>query len=123
MLLAGAISDTVFNATTDFVADGGLIGIFVLMLLDAACIPVPSEITMLFGGFTVSQGHQDLIAVTAVGRRGTSSDRGWPSPSGSTAASGPSAAAPCAGSSAPGTSSRPIDGSIATARHPCWSRA
>jgi membrane protein DedA with SNARE-associated domain len=32
------------------VADYGLLAIFVLMLLESACIPIPSEVTMLFGG-------------------------------------------------------------------------
>lgn len=67
MLSAAAISDVLVNASTDFVADLGLAGIFVLMVLDAACIPIPSEATMLFGGFTVSQGHNDMLAVVAAG--------------------------------------------------------
>jgi membrane protein DedA with SNARE-associated domain len=70
VLVSATITDALFNATTDFVADSGTIGIFILMLLDAACIPIPSEITMLFGGFTVSQGHNDLIAITAAGLLG-----------------------------------------------------
>ena len=48
-------------------ADLGLAGIFVLMALDAACIPIPSEATMLFGGFTVSQGHNSIVSVTVAG--------------------------------------------------------
>jgi membrane protein DedA with SNARE-associated domain len=35
---------------TTAVGDYGLIAIFVLMLLESACIPIPSEVTMLFGG-------------------------------------------------------------------------
>jgi membrane protein DedA with SNARE-associated domain len=41
--------------------------VFVLMLLESACIPIPSEATMLFAGFNVSEGHYSLIALTAVG--------------------------------------------------------
>lgn len=70
MLLSATITDVLFNATTDFVADAGTLGVFLLMLLDAACIPIPSEITMLFAGFTVSQGHNDLITITAAGLLG-----------------------------------------------------
>ncbi len=70
MLVTAAVSDTLFNTASDTVADLGLIGIFFLMLLDAACIPIPSEATMLFGGFTVSQGHNNLIAVTLAGLLG-----------------------------------------------------
>ena len=42
-------------------------GIFVLMLLESTCIPVPSEATMLFAGFNVSEGEYALLAVDAVG--------------------------------------------------------
>ena len=52
---------------TGVVADLGLPGIFVLMLLESACIPIPSEATMLFAGFNVSRGEYSLLAVTAVG--------------------------------------------------------
>ena len=43
---------------TDFVtgeiARYGYLAIFVLMLLESACIPIPSEVTMLFGGALVT---------------------------------------------------------------------
>jgi membrane protein DedA with SNARE-associated domain len=35
---------------TDEIARNGLLAIFVLMVLESACIPIPSEVTMLFGG-------------------------------------------------------------------------
>jgi membrane protein DedA with SNARE-associated domain len=44
-----------------------LAGVFVLMTLESACIPVPSEATMLFAGFNVSDGHYPLWAAVAVG--------------------------------------------------------
>jgi membrane protein DedA with SNARE-associated domain len=37
------------------------------MLLESACIPIPSEATMLFAGFNVSEGHYSLFAVVLVG--------------------------------------------------------
>jgi membrane protein DedA with SNARE-associated domain len=45
----------------------GLPGVFVLMLLESACIPIPSEATMLFAGFNVANGEYSLFAATAVG--------------------------------------------------------
>ena len=45
----------------------GLLGVFVLMVLESACIPVPSEATMLFAGFNVSDGQYSLFAAVAVG--------------------------------------------------------
>lgn len=38
------------QAITSFVGDHGLVAIFVLMVLESACVPVPSEVTMLVGG-------------------------------------------------------------------------
>jgi membrane protein DedA with SNARE-associated domain len=52
------------------VDDLGLPGVFVLMLLESACIPIPSEATMLFAGFNVSNGEYSLLVVTAVGVAG-----------------------------------------------------
>jgi membrane protein DedA with SNARE-associated domain len=41
---------------TRVVGDHGLAAIFLLMLLGSACIPIPSEVTMLFGGALASAG-------------------------------------------------------------------
>jgi len=51
----------------DVVEAMGLWGVFVLMVLESACIPVPSEATMLFAGFNVSDGQYSLWAAVAVG--------------------------------------------------------
>ena len=53
-------------ATTQ-IGSYGLIAVFVLMLIESACIPVPSEAIMLYGGFLVAQGEQELIPVIAAG--------------------------------------------------------
>jgi membrane protein DedA with SNARE-associated domain len=52
---------------TNVVNDLGLAGIFLLMLAESACIPIPSEATMLFAGFSVAQGHHSLIEITVAG--------------------------------------------------------
>ena len=58
---------------TEEVAQYGYLAIFVLMVLESACIPIPSEVTMVFGGALVSAPflapeHQlDLVAVGLVG--------------------------------------------------------
>jgi membrane protein DedA with SNARE-associated domain len=48
---------------TQFVADQvatyGYVGIFVLTLLGSACIPIPSEVVLLFGGALASAGFAD----------------------------------------------------------------
>lgn len=46
---------------TDTVADYGYIAIFVLMLLESACIPIPSEVTMLFGGALANDAFFEAV--------------------------------------------------------------
>ncbi len=62
-----SLTDPIVEFATNVVADLGLPGVFVLMLLESACIPIPSEATMLFAGFNVSEGEYSLVAVTLVG--------------------------------------------------------
>src|SRR6201991_4502491 len=45
----------------------GLVGVFLLRAAESACLPIPSEATMLFAGFNVSEGEYSLFVVTAVG--------------------------------------------------------
>jgi membrane protein DedA with SNARE-associated domain len=66
-VLIASITDPLVNAAVDVVDAMGLPGVFVLMLLESACIPVPSEATMLFAGFNVSNGEYSLAAATAAG--------------------------------------------------------
>lgn len=67
VLVVASLTDPIVEFATNVVADLGLAGVFLLMLLESACIPIPSEATMLFAGFNVSEGHYGLIAVTLVG--------------------------------------------------------
>ena len=67
MLLIASLTDPIVQAAVDVVDAMGLAGVFVLMLLESACIPVPSEATMLFAGFNVSNGEYSLFAATAAG--------------------------------------------------------
>ena len=66
MVLA-SITDSLVTFATDVVRDLGLPGVFLLMVLESACIPVPSEATMLFAGFNVHNGEYSLLAATLVG--------------------------------------------------------
>ncbi len=44
----------------------GALGIFLLMVPESACIPIPSEVTLLFSGFAVHQGWMSCpLAVAA----------------------------------------------------------
>jgi membrane protein DedA with SNARE-associated domain len=61
------ILSPVVDAATDFIGSAGLAGVFVLMLLESACIPVPSEAIMLFAGFNVSEGKLTLLGIVTAG--------------------------------------------------------
>ena len=67
MLITASLTDPLVNFATDVVDKIGLLGIFILMALESACIPIPSEATMLFAGFNVSDGEYSLFAAVAVG--------------------------------------------------------
>jgi membrane protein DedA with SNARE-associated domain len=57
----------IVDAATSVIEATGLPGIFFLMLLESACIPIPSEAIMLFAGFSVSEGELTLFGVVAAG--------------------------------------------------------
>ena len=57
----------VYQYIESFVRSWGYFAVFVLMFFESACIPIPSEVTMVFAGFMVSRGIMNLWLVTAVG--------------------------------------------------------
>lgn len=67
MLVLASLTEPLINFATDVVEKMGLAGVFVLMTLESACIPIPSEATMLFAGFNVANGEYSLLAATLVG--------------------------------------------------------
>lgn len=48
----------------------GYWGIFVLMAIESACIPLPSEITMTFSGYLVHTGRFEIFLVATAGALG-----------------------------------------------------
>jgi membrane protein DedA with SNARE-associated domain len=78
LLVLASISETLVNETSHLVRDGGLAGIFALMAIASACIPIPSEVVMLFAGFAVadpgqsaSHHHLTMVGVVLAGLFGT----------------------------------------------------
>jgi len=79
MLVIASISETLVNETAQFVREAGLPGIFALMALSSACIPIPSEVVMLFAGFAVadpgqsgaSHHHMTMVGIILAGLLGT----------------------------------------------------
>jgi membrane protein DedA with SNARE-associated domain len=78
LLVLASISETLVNETAHLVREGGLPGIFALMAIASACIPLPSEVVMLFAGFaaadpdqSASHHHLTLLGVILAGLLGT----------------------------------------------------
>jgi len=71
LLFFASISDKVvepmINLATGFIGSAGVVAVFLLMILESACIPVPSEAIMLFAGFSVSKGELTLFGIVAAG--------------------------------------------------------
>jgi membrane protein DedA with SNARE-associated domain len=70
ILLTGAVTDKLVHFATTLIGDAGYAGIFVLMTLESALIPIPSEATMLFAGFKVDDGRFTLIGIVVAGVAG-----------------------------------------------------
>jgi len=70
-LLLASISDKivepVIEVATEFIGSAGEAAVFALMVLESACIPIPSEAIMLFAGFSVSKGELTLFGIVAAG--------------------------------------------------------
>ena len=70
MLVLASITGSLADFATRVVGDLGLAGVFLLSALGSACIPIPSEVVMLFAGFNVALGHYSLLAATGAGVAG-----------------------------------------------------
>jgi membrane protein DedA with SNARE-associated domain len=64
------IIDPLVEFATNFIDAVGVVGVFILMTLESACIPIPSEAIMLFAGFNVSEGDMTLIGIIVAGVAG-----------------------------------------------------
>jgi membrane protein DedA with SNARE-associated domain len=74
MIVLASVSESLVNIAWHFVRDAGLPAVFVLMVAESACIPIPSEATMLFAGFAVADPgqssahhHLTLLGIVAAG--------------------------------------------------------
>jgi membrane protein DedA with SNARE-associated domain len=62
--------EAVIDLMKTWVTDYGYLAIFLLMLAESACIPFPSEVTMLVGGWYSAEGTLDFFWVGAAGVAG-----------------------------------------------------
>lgn len=61
------VLNPIVNVATEFISSVGLPAVFLLMALESACIPIPSEAIMLFAGFAVSKGELTLVGIVTAG--------------------------------------------------------
>jgi membrane protein DedA with SNARE-associated domain len=66
MFLLASISDRAVDLAVNVIGDLGLFGVYVLTVAESACIPIPSEATMMFAGFNVADGKFPLWAAVLV---------------------------------------------------------
>lgn len=71
ILLLASVTDKivepVVDVATEFIGSAGVVAVFLLMTLESACIPIPSEAIMLFAGFSASKGELTLFGIVAAG--------------------------------------------------------
>jgi membrane protein DedA with SNARE-associated domain len=65
--ISDKVVDPIVNVATDFIGSAGVVAVFLLMTLESACIPVPSEAIMLFAGFSVSEGELTMFGIVTAG--------------------------------------------------------
>ena len=59
--------ETLIQTMEEWVTSYGYVAIFLLMLAESACIPFPSEVTMLVGGWYAADGRLDFWLVGLAG--------------------------------------------------------
>src|SRR3989442_2677985 len=66
-----AITNLIFNTIVNLLNQTGYLGIFLLMVMESATLPVPSEVVLPLGGYLVSQGRLEFWSTVAVATIGS----------------------------------------------------
>jgi membrane protein DedA with SNARE-associated domain len=61
------MSAKIFTVLVGFIASTGYAGVLVLMAIQSACIPIPSELIMPIAGYALAHGQMQLILLATVG--------------------------------------------------------
>lgn len=69
-MIISALISSLASLIISIISDSGYFGVFVLMVLESACIPIPSEIIMPFSGFLAASGQFSLWLVVLAGAVG-----------------------------------------------------
>ncbi len=64
------IAELLSGYITQFISAIGYAGVFILMALESAALPVPSEVVMPFAGYLAYQGTFDLFLISIIGAVG-----------------------------------------------------
>ena len=64
-------TDLIFNTIVNLLNQTGYFGIFVLMVMESATLPVPSEVVLPLGGYLVFQGKLEFWSTVAVATIGS----------------------------------------------------
>jgi membrane protein DedA with SNARE-associated domain len=64
------IAELLSGYITQFISSIGYLGVFILMTLESAALPVPSEVVMPFSGYLSYMGVFNLALITIVGAAG-----------------------------------------------------
>ncbi|MDD4900958.1 MAG: DedA family protein [Patescibacteria group bacterium] len=68
--MISAIISLVTNFIISNISSLGLLGVGVMMAIESACVPLPSEVIMPFAGFLAAQGRFSLLGVSLAGAIG-----------------------------------------------------
>ena len=69
-MVTASILQAIVDWVTETIGEFGAPAVFVLMTLESACIPIPSEVIQLFAGYLVSQDQMTLVAAVMAGTLG-----------------------------------------------------
>lgn len=64
------IAELLAGLVTSIISQIGYVGVFILMVLESALIPVPSEIIMPFSGFLIATGEFNMLYILLAGTVG-----------------------------------------------------
>src|SRR2546428_7587737 len=65
------ITDLILNTIVNLLYQTGYLGIFLLMVMESATLPVPSEVVLPLGGYLVSQGRLEFWSTVVVATVGS----------------------------------------------------
>ena len=66
-----AVTDLIFNAIVNLLNQTGYLGVFLLMVMESATLPVPSEVVLPLAGYLVYKGQLEFWSTVAVATVGS----------------------------------------------------